>query len=61
MDIREFQISLDGFLAMCNEDDDVKDFGEYFHRFYATCVEQWAFCFRLGLGINTNMYLEALH
>ncbi|GFX98851.1 MULE domain-containing protein [Trichonephila clavipes] len=28
---------------------------------YAQRLEKWAYCYRKGLGINTNMYLESLH
>lgn len=26
-----------------------------------TRKEQWAYCFGVGLGINTNMFVEAFH
>lgn len=42
-------------------DPDTLEFGEYFVQFYCGRPEQWAYCFRQGLGINTNMYLESFH
>lgn len=45
----------------CDEDDDVKDFGAYFKSNYANRCKQWAYCYRISAGINTNMHLEAFH
>lgn len=42
-------------------DNDTKLFGEYFKRHYSNRPESWAYCYRLRLGINTNMYLESFH
>lgn len=61
MDIDEFQNSLSCFLAMCKDDDETKDFGIYFENYYSHKPEAWAFCYRLDLSLNTNMYLEATH
>lgn len=36
-------------------------FGKYFEKYYLNRPEQWAYCHRVGLGINTNMYLESMH
>ena len=38
-----------------------RDFGNYFNSHYANRPQQWAYCYRKGLGINTNMYLESFH
>lgn len=56
-----FQSSLDAFLLMCEGDAETKEFGIYFEKHYARRPEKWAFCFRIGLFLNTNMYLEAMH
>lgn len=52
---------LPNFLKLLNEDPDCRSFGNYFRRYYAERPEKWAYSFRRGLGLNTNMYLEALH
>ncbi|CAH1709364.1 unnamed protein product [Aphis gossypii] len=46
---------------MCEDDDETKDFGIYFKNYYSQRPKAWAFCFRLDLSLNTNMYLEAMH
>ena len=38
-----------------------KEFGEYFETNYKCRCEQWANCFRVTSGVNTNMYVEAFH
>lgn len=35
--------------------------GEYFKTYYADRYHLRAYCYRQGLGINTNMFLEAMH
>jgi hypothetical protein len=61
-------VSVDGFnnsliqvLHDLQRDSDTVSFGEYFSSHYANRAQCWAYCYRLGLGINTNMYLESLH
>ena len=36
-------------------------FYAYFNDMYATCTSKWAFCFRIGSAVNTNMFVEAFH
>ena len=36
-------------------------FHKYFVRDWVPRKHQWAYCFRTGLGINTNMFVEAFH
>lgn len=38
-----------------------EQFNEYFNKEWAPKKEQWAYCYRKGLQINTNMYVEAFH
>lgn len=59
--VDEFHVCLNSTLKQLSEDDDTKHFGEYFKSHYANRPESWAYCYRLGLGINTNMYLESFH
>ncbi|XP_045464203.1 uncharacterized protein LOC123673658 [Harmonia axyridis] len=42
-------------------DVDTKDFGIYFTKHYKENYKKWAYCFRTGCGINTNMRLESMH
>lgn len=42
-------------------DKDTYDFGIYFQNNYNLNYQQWAYCFRKGCGINTNMRLESMH
>ena len=38
-----------------------QDFYEYFQGEWSNKIQMWAYCFRLGMGINTNMIVEAFH
>lgn len=38
-----------------------KAFGKYFLEQWALKKECWAYCYRVGFGINTNMFCEAFH
>ncbi|GFR04196.1 uncharacterized protein TNCT_193341 [Trichonephila clavata] len=49
------------FIQELLNDSDTCEFGKYFQQNYAKRPEKWAYCYRKGLGINTNMYLESLH
>ena len=37
------------------------DFAHYFEREWCGKAESWAYCYRKGMGINTNMAVEAFH
>ena len=41
--------------------DQTAAFHQYFVSERVPKVQEWAFCHRLALGINTNMYVEAFH
>ncbi|KAJ8975738.1 hypothetical protein NQ317_016512 [Molorchus minor] len=45
---------------MCNNED-TKQFGEYFANTYSHNFKKWAYCFRKEASINTNMHLESMH
>ncbi|XP_069582362.1 uncharacterized protein [Ranitomeya imitator] len=49
------------FLQELGEDEDTQEFARYFRAVYAKRPETWAYCYRKGLRINTNMYLESFH
>ncbi|XP_068087050.1 uncharacterized protein [Anabrus simplex] len=57
----EFCKVLDSLLNELLSTENTKLFGEYFQEYYAGRPECWAYCYRRGLGINTNMYLESMH
>ena len=38
-----------------------KKFALYFQKNWVTNINHWGYCFRLGDGINTNMFVEAFH
>ena len=59
--IDDFKISLDQFINDLLADKDTEAFGSYFVQHYSKRSEVWAYCYRLRLGINTNMYLESYH
>lgn len=56
-----FHSKLSLFLTDLKSHDDLLDFCNYFHDYYAKRPEVWAYCYRIGSGINTNMYAEAFH
>lgn len=49
------------FCELLNEDNDTEEFSKYFNKEYVPRRLCWAYCFRLGSGINTNMHLERMH
>lgn len=57
----EFENGLNELLNSLLCDKDTYEFGKYFEKHYYNRPECWAYCYRIGLGINTNMYLEAFH
>ncbi|XP_067132764.1 uncharacterized protein [Centruroides vittatus] len=57
----EFQSLLDSVLNDLLTNDITRDFGNHFLCRYANRVYQWAYCYRRGLGINCNMYVESFH
>lgn len=59
--IDDFNKWLTIVLADLDADQDTFLFGQYFNDHYVNRPQCWAYCYRSGLGINTNMYLEPLH
>uniref|UniRef100_A0A6P7GTZ2 Uncharacterized protein LOC114346431 n=1 Tax=Diabrotica virgifera virgifera TaxID=50390 RepID=A0A6P7GTZ2_DIAVI len=60
-DPADFEDMLNFVLSELLACEDTAAFGQYFQTYYAGRCNLWAYCYRKGLGINTNMYLEALH
>lgn len=48
-------------LTQLQSDDKTTAFQRYFSSEWVPKAHKWAFCYRCGLGINTNMYMEAFH
>lgn len=56
-----FKIMINELFTDLNSDDDTSNFAKYFKDYYMTNTECWAYCYRTGAGINTNMHLERMH
>lgn len=59
----EFRKMLDELLEECAQDvdDDVQKFRTYFIANYVDRAMCWAYCYRVGAKINTNMHVENFH
>lgn len=60
-DVGSFEVMLDGFLEELENDSESKEFCDYLRSTYLNRIQQWAYCYRRGCGINTNMFLESVH
>jgi len=60
-DKNKFYLELTKVIEDLKNYTDTADFGQYFASNYSSRVEKWSFFNRRHVGINTNMYLEALH
>ena len=61
IDESNFKQMIESAVVQLKNDPTTQAFGEYFETNYKSKCEQWANCFRLRSGVNTNMYLEAFH
>lgn len=61
LDSNTFKIMIDNFIEMLKEDTNTKDFYNYFKQYYYPRCQMWAYCFRKGARINTNMHIESFH
>lgn len=59
--IDEFDMFLENTITQLINDSDTKNFGVYFQNNYGCNYKNWAYCYRKGCGINTNMRLESMH
>jgi hypothetical protein len=59
-DITKFETLLNATL-MNLESPTTEEFKKYFMEYYVKRKKEWAFCYRKGSQINTNMYVEAFH
>lgn len=56
-DSKSFESLLQKFLIYSKESSDTLEFASYFELHYGTKLEQWAYCYRLNSGLNTNMHI----
>ena len=56
-----FEESLRGFIRRLSLSSKTASFRKYFEQEWVSRKQEWAYCFRVGLGINTNMFVEAFH
>ena len=56
-----FQSCLDGIQRKLQSEAKASRFLAYFRKEWIPKQKHWAYCFRKGLGINTNMFVEAFH
>ena len=56
-----FNQYLTSFTKMLTRSHVTKRFGDYFLEHWILKKETWAYCYRVGLGINTNMFCESFH
>ncbi|GFT87474.1 uncharacterized protein NPIL_184221 [Nephila pilipes] len=61
VDIVTFEHMFKCFVEKHRENDAIKGFINYFLKFYGGRKEKWAYCYRVGCGVNTNMKLERWH
>ncbi|KFM69083.1 hypothetical protein X975_14697, partial [Stegodyphus mimosarum] len=59
VDVITFERLMSNFISTF--EDKEKNFIEYFKTNYEKRTEKWAYCHRVGLGINTNMKIERWH
>ncbi|XP_065683996.1 uncharacterized protein LOC124810355 [Hydra vulgaris] len=60
-DRKLFDDYLQSLMDYLQSSDSTKLFAEYFEKYWVNYKQIWAFCYRMGHGINTNMYMESFH
>lgn len=61
LDEQKLETMLHQFCTTIQLDDNTKKFSVYFEREYVPRIKEWCYCYRKGLGINTNMAIESMH
>lgn len=56
-----FSNMLTNFVRLLQSSSETLEFGNYFGQYYLDNVKSWAYCYRLGAGLNTNMHIERMH
>ena len=59
--VAEFRKLMQKCISWMLSDSDLETFGHYFQTYYAKRTEEWAYCYRVGTPVNTNMSVEAFH
>nr|CAI5837170.1 unnamed protein product [Callosobruchus analis] len=60
-DPEAFPIMLNNFVQSMLSSAESNEFGRYFKQYYVENAVAWAYCYRRGAGINTNMHIERTH
>ena len=60
-DEASFQDRLSTLVTGLASSQETRSFYEYFNSYWASKTSEWAYCYRLREGINTNMFVEAFH
>ena len=60
-DIELFKNQLAKMLVIFQGNSKTEQFHQYFKHEWVPRQKEWAYCHRLGLGINTNMFVESFH
>ena len=61
LSIPQFRKMLQNFITELESDVSRTPFSHYFKSYYAKRCEQWAYCYRAGTPVNTNMTIESFH
>ncbi|GFR16068.1 uncharacterized protein TNCT_342451 [Trichonephila clavata] len=56
-----FERMYEDFVQKYTKNEEAKNFITYFEKIYGGRKQKWAYCYRVGCGINTNMKLERWH
>jgi len=59
--IVRFREMLQQSISWMLTDPDLARFCQYFQSWYCKRIEVWAYCYRIGTPVNTNMSVEAFH
>lgn len=61
MEIDVFEKEFRSFLSILQNEEVTASMYSYLKNNYFDNRTQWAYCYRRGCGINTNMHLESMH
>ena len=57
----EFEVEYSAYIQFLKENPVTMKYALYLEENYSQRKKHWAYCYRTGLGINTNMHLESMH
>ncbi|XP_065218134.1 uncharacterized protein LOC135844585 [Planococcus citri] len=61
LDQNKFTLLLEEAVNTLKADESTLEYGKYFESHYYSNYKKWAYCYRIGAGINTNNHLERMH